>query len=171
MQFEINEQLREELIAKSIEDEIEDNTKNGLISAKIVFGVLIIGFGVLFSFMALPYFLRGRYHEGVEEWGIAMMVLLPIIVICIIIFAIVWKINKKEIQSDLPEKLRNMSCSIEDGTLVVKGEKSKRTYKLNQIRHLSKYDDLMTFDYRGDETEMYDWYEPSLYETLKQYLK
>ena len=79
--------------------------------------------------------------------------------------------NVKNLKDSLRKDFERTKYRIEDGYLIreYEGDKRKtRKYDLKKIYYPDKEGDIGTFEYKNETIEFIDFYEPSLYETLKE---
>ena len=78
--------------------------------------------------------------------------------------------NNKNKIADLTKDMSRTTYRIEDGYLVreYRGDKRKtKKYNLSKIYYPDKEGDVVSFEYKRKTVELIDFYEPSMYETLK----
>ena len=166
----VNEQLKEAAIKEYIEEiEARDNRN---INYNVKLAAFIMGFIYLIVFAVIAFwdYFSGHFADGVETFGIGMAVAIAFLLpACLFTWLLLRKRASTE-RAGVEEELRKTSYAIEDDSLVRKvegdGRRTKR-YKLDQIRYVSKDGFTVTFEYGNEEVELLDFYEPSLFDSLK----
>ena len=141
----INQELRDEAIKEYMAERVEESSKviNGNMKKVIV--ILIIIFGAVFLFMAYKEVFVGRFADGMMILGIGLA-----LSVSLVLFG-----------------------TIEDGKLKRKivGAGRPMIFHLDKIKGLSKEGYVVKFEYKNRDIELLDYYEPSLYESLKESIK
>ena len=166
----INEELKETAIKEYLE--VKEKLINKYINDNVKLAVLVMAsiYGIVFAALAFKEYFSGRYVDGVEIFGLGMAVSLVFLFPACLL---TWIILRKRASKDLAgteEELRKTSFTIEDDSLVRKvdgdGRRTKR-YRLDQIGRVIKDGFVVTFQYGNEEVELLDFYEPSLFDRLK----
>ena len=79
--------------------------------------------------------------------------------------------NVKNLKDSLRKDFERTTYRIEDGYLIREYEgdmRKTRKYELKKISYPDKEGNIVTFEYKNETVEYIDFYEPSLYETLKK---
>ena len=171
MLMTVNEELKDIAITEYLEDKekkaikyINDNVR---LAALIMAAIYLIVFAVL----AFKFYFSGRFEDGMEIFSmgkaVSLVFLLPACLITWIVMRKRSSLDKKAAE----EELRKTSYAIEGDCLVrsVEGDgRRTKSYDLGRIRNVSKEGFLVTFEYGSEEAEFLDFYEPSLYDSLKK---
>ena len=134
--------------------------------------ILAVIFGVVFSLQAYRYLFVGRFSDATMTFGIGVIIssLLLLIASGIVWFALRKAASKGTRMNE--DILRRTVCMIEDDDLIKKvvggGGGRPRRFRLEKISNLSKEDNVVAFEYENQEIELLDYYEPSLFESLKE---
>ena len=174
--FEIDEELR----ARAIDEYVEKTTASRDNSAKRMFSKtykIIIGimFAAILVGLLIPVMIMSATGQGIVASGfvlvfaLAMLIITFVMVVILVSFSV--SNNKKNQISDLSKDVSRTTYRIEDGYLIREYEGDKRKtkkYDLNKIYYPDKEGDIGTFEYKNETIEYIDFYEPSLYETLKE---
>ena len=165
----VNEELKDKAIKEYIEEckrktykSVNDNVKKASLGTAALYVII-------FALLAYKDYFRGRFEDGVETFGIGIIVSL-IFVLPSCLFT--WIMLRRRAARDIlntEEELRKTTYVIEDDSLVKRvegdGRRTKR-YKLDQITNASKDGYIVTFEYGNAEVELLDFYDPPLFERL-----
>ena len=166
----VNEELREIAIKRFLDEYEERARRNINDNLKKAAMAMVIIYGIVFAVIALKYYFSGRFEEGAESFGIGMMVSLAFLLPACLLVWIMLRVRASRDRDRTEEELRKTTYSIEGDSLIkrVKGD-GRRTkgYKIEQISNVSKDGHIVTFDYGNAEVELLDFYEPSLFDSLK----
>lgn len=168
----INKELREEVIKEYVAKKDSEHSKTINDNMKKAIVILALIFGAAFSIEAYLYVFVGRFSDATMTFGIGLIIssLLLLIASGIVWFALRKAASKGTRMNE--DILRRTVCMIEDGNLIKKvvggGGGRPRSFKLEKIRNLAKEDNVVSFEYENQEIELLDYYEPSLFERLKE---
>ena len=151
--FEINEKIRSDAIEEYIDKKAFSQTESQKRTFKKAYLFIII----IMCIIALT------------------VVILSFTMIAVIMSIILVKFsstnNVKNLKDSLRKDFERTTYRIEDGYLIreYEGDKRKtRKYDLKKIYYPDKEGNIGTFEYKNETVEYIDFYEPSLYETLKK---
>ncbi len=171
----INEELRELAVAEYMADYKKMISRNNRKVLILSLGILTVILAAVTVFIpSYKYILEGRYEDGVIEFSIGLIVIILLMVPPALIIWFVYRSNLKHAAKVYENKLRHTIWHISDGCLVNENEndeKAKETYRLEDITNLGKEDHIITFEHKGDEISILDFYDPPLYDTLKDLIK
>lgn len=169
----VNQELRDEAIKEYMAERVEESSKVINDNMKKVIVILLIIFGAVFLLMAYKEVFVGRFADGMMTLGIGLALSVSLVLFA---SAIVWLVLRKTASNDAKmneDQLRRIVCTIEDGKLKRKivGAGRPMIFHLDKIKGLSKEGYVVKFEYKNRDIELLDYYEPSLYESLKEFIK
>lgn len=173
--FEINEELRSRAIAEYIEktSASRDRAQKRVI-AKAYKIIIIIMLVAVLAGLLVPAMIMLSTGRGIELNGFVLVFTLAILFITAVLTVILVNHsasnNMKNMIDDMTKDLAMTTYRIEDGYLIreYKGDKRKtKKYDLSKIYYPDKEGDVVSFEYKRHTVELIDFYEPSMYETLK----
>ena len=169
--FKINEDIR----SSAIEEYIDKKSFSQTESQKRTFKKAYLFIIIIMCIIALTVvILVTSIGDNTFAIAFASVFALSFTMIAVIMSIILVKFsstnNVKNLNS-LRKDFERTTYRIADGYLIREYEGDKRKtkkYDLNKIYYPDKEGDIGTFEYKNETIEYIDFYEPSLYETLKE---
>lgn len=173
--FEINEELKSRAIAEYIEktSASRDRAQKRVIAKayKIIIAIMLAAIlgGLLVPVMIMSYSGHSKEGDGIVlVFTLAVLFTTAVMTFILVSFSV--SKNKKNMIADMTKDLNRTTYRIEDGYLIREYEGDKRKtkkYDLSKIYYPDKEGDVVNFEYKRNTVELIDFYEPSMYETLK----
>ena len=157
--FEINEKIRSDAIEEYIDKKAFSQTESQKRTFKKAYLFIII----IMCIIALTVVIL------VTVFALSFTMIAVIMSIILVKFSSTN--NVKNLKDSLRKDFERTTYRIEDGYLIreYEGDKRKtRKYDLKKIYYPDKEGNIVTFEYKNETVEYIDFYEPSLYETLKK---
>ena len=170
--FKINEDIR----SSAIEEYIDKKSFSQTESQKRTFKKAYLFIIIIMCIIALTVvILVTSIGDNTFAIAFASVFALSFTMIAVIMSIILVKFsstnNVKNLKNSLRKDIERTTYRIADGYLIREYEGDKRKtkkYDLNKIYYPDKEGDIGTFEYKNETIEYIDFYEPSLYETLKE---
>lgn len=174
IKFAINEELRQQAIdeyaaMKSIERE-NQNRKSYVNACLIILAALCV---VMLPVVA-GLLIQGNISGAKISFAASVIFILAVMLIIVVIILITKNYGKENDDKTLREDLGKITYGIEGGFLVryYEGDKRrKRKFDLRKIYAVQKDGNIVTFDFKSEVIDLLDFYEPPMYDTLKEISK
>lgn len=174
IKVEVNEELRQQAIdeyaaVKYVERENE-NRKSYVNACLIILAAL----GAVMLPVVVGPIINGNMRGAMTTFAVSMTFIIAVMLVVLVIILITKNYGKEADDKAMREDLEKITYGIEGGFLVryYEGDKRRRRkFDLRKIYAVQKDGNIVTFDFKSEVIDLLDFYEPPMYDTLKEISK